>query len=116
MMRRFIAATSLVAIAVMPAFAVELGAPYEELNTERALPVVADMHANLNLYVRDSSAPFENLTLDRALPELPQEAAPVQLADAASLATPRADVGTASPEISFVSPWINDHNFIAPAQ
>jgi hypothetical protein len=114
-MKRLIAAVSFAALAV-PAVAVEVGAPYEELNIDRALPQVAENA--MTPYVRDASAPFEQTTLDRVLPALPPEN--IQLADATSASSTRLDVGiatvTPAEPLRVNSPWTNDHNFIAPAQ
>jgi hypothetical protein len=122
-MKCFIAAVSF-AIAGAPAVAAEVGAPYEQLNVDRALPQVAENVMAPD--VRDGSAPFEQLTLDRALPTLPQEAIQVaeniRFADATSVGSnTRSDVGIVrdapaeSPQNDH-QPWRNDHNFIAPAQ
>lgn len=53
--------------------------------------------------------PFEQLDLDRALPDIRVERSQV-----ASSGPTRSDVGAT--EAKDVSPWANDHNFIAPAQ
>ncbi|HEV3409067.1 MAG TPA: hypothetical protein VG095_02145 [Chthoniobacterales bacterium] len=109
-MKRFIAAISFAALAI-PATAVEVGAPYEELNLDRSLHEVA---ANA---MHDSSAPFEELTLDRALPSLPQEDAPVApIADASTVTGTRTDAEIAEYVSVVPSPWSDQHDFIAPAQ
>ena len=107
-MKRLIAALGLAAVAVS-ASAVEYGAPFEQLNIERALPQIG--FAAVNAYVADARAPYEQLAIDRALPNLPAEA--VHYASASG--STRTDASGAA-EASTVSPWANDHNFIAPAQ
>jgi hypothetical protein len=100
-MKRLIVATSLFAIVVVPSFGAEIGPPHEELNVERALPQIAETAAAP--HARNDSAPFEQLTL-------------IQLAEAPSLSSnTRSYAEIASAEVVIASPWINDHNFIAPA-
>jgi hypothetical protein len=89
-MKRFIAAVSFAVLAT-PAAAVEIGAPYEELNVDRALPEVV----------------------------LPQEDAPaMQIAEASSVTSTRSDIEIAQQEDVLVvrSAWLDQHDFIAPAQ
>lgn len=105
-MKRLIAAVGFTAVA-LSASAVEVGAPYEQLEVDRALPQIE--FAPVAAYVAGSSAPFEPLTIDRALPNL--DGQNVQLAQAAGGGT-RSD---ASAEVSAEPPWASDHNFIAPA-
>src|ERR1051326_7888535 len=67
-MKRLILASALSAVA-LSASAVEIGAPYEQLNIDRQLPNIE--FAPVEPYVADSRAPFEQLAMDRALPNLP---------------------------------------------
>jgi len=107
-MKRLIAALGLSAVA-LSASAVDYGAPFEQLNLDRALPNIE--FAPVAPYVADSRAPFEQVTLDRALPNLPSRN--TQFASAAG--GTRSDA-TAADETPAQSPWANDWNFIAPAQ
>jgi len=112
-MKRLIVATSLFAIVVTPAVAVELTPPYEELNVERTLPPIAETSAAP--YVPGRSAPFEQLMIDRALPVLPKGAPVTQPAEGSSFTGTRSKVGVAGAEVVAASPWTHDYNFIAPA-
>src|SRR2546423_5630033 len=67
-MKRLITALALSTVA-LSASAFEVGAPYEQLNVDRALPNIE--FAPVATYVADSRAPFEQLVIDRALPNLP---------------------------------------------
>ena len=107
-MKHLIAALGLSAVA-LSASAAEYGAPFEQLNLDRALPNLE--FAPVEAYVADSRAPFEQLTLDRALPNLPSRN--TQFASAAG--GTRSDA-TVVDEAPAQSPWANDWNFIAPAQ
>lgn len=116
-MKRFITAISLAMLSV-PAFAIDRGAPYEQLNVDRALPQIPQRA--VQPFVADSSAPYEQLTIDRALPNLPQRdgrVAPV--GDKVRFAGSGSTRSDASPDPIGVrkapSPWANDHNFISPA-
>ena len=109
-MKRLIAALGLSAVA-LSASAVDYGAPFEQLNLDRALPNLE--FAPVAPYVADSRAPFEQLTLDRTLPNLPTRN--TQFAAAAGSTRTDATVSDEAPAQS-QSPWANDWNFIAPAQ
>ena len=106
-MKRTLAALA-VSLFALSANAVELGAPYEQLNIDRALPNIE--FAPVAPYVSDAGAPFEQLAIDRALPNLRSQ----NIQFAASGST-RSDASTGS-EASAESPWANDYNFVAPAQ
>src|ERR1051326_2083390 len=73
-MKRLILASALSAVA-LSASAVEIGAPYEQLNIDRQLPNIE--FAPVEPYVADSRAPFEQLAIDRALPNPPVQNAQV---------------------------------------
>ena len=105
-MKRLILASALSAFA-LSASAVEIGAPYEQLNIDRQLPNIE--FAPVEPYVADSRAPFEQLAIDRALPNLPVQN--TQVAEVGS--STRSDASTG--ETSAQSPWAHDWNFIAPA-
>jgi hypothetical protein len=105
-MKRLITAVALSTVA-LSASAFEVGAPYEQLNVDRALPNIE--FAPVAPYVADSRAPFEQLAIDRALPNLPSRNAQF----AAVAGGTRSD---ASAEGTAESAWANDWNFIAPAQ
>jgi len=106
-MKRLILASALSAVA-LSASAVEIGAPYEQLNIDRQLPNIE--FAPVEPYVADSRAPFEQLAIDRALPNLP-----VQNAQFAAVAGSTQSDASAGGGVSAQSPWANDWNFIAPA-
>ena len=116
-MKRLITAITLAMLSV-PAFAIDRGAPYEQLNVDRALPRIPER--TFQPYVPDSSAPYEQLTIDRALPNLPLHESRMSSADdkvrfAGSSSTrsdaPADPIGARKAS----SPWENDHNFISPA-
>src|ERR1041384_6481489 len=67
-MKRLILASALSAFA-LSASAVEIGAPYEQLNIDRQLPNIE--FAPVEPYVAASRAPFEQPALHRALPGPP---------------------------------------------
>jgi hypothetical protein len=112
-MKRLITAFGFTLV-TLSASAVEVAAPFEQLDLDRALPTVD--FPGVKPYAADSSAPFEQLTLDRALPNVPSRKVPsrnVHFAESASGGT-RTDAGDGT-EAETESPWANDHNFIAPA-
>ena len=106
-MKRFIAAVSFAVLAV-PAFAAEMGAPFEQTELDRALPQV-EISATVYRNVDISSRPFEQTQLDRALPSISAEH--VRVASAGGNTASDASVG--SEPTGYV--WANDHNFISPA-
>ena len=98
-MKRFIAAISLAMLAA-PAFAADAGAPYEQLNVDRALP---------NLPERRSPVAASGATRSER-----QSASNVQGASNlhnGSNVAPNVNGGS----IWATGPWANDHHFIAPA-
>ena len=112
-MKRLILAAALAALAV-PAFAVEIGKPFEQTELDRALPEV-NIPAPAQRSVDSASLPYEMTQADRALPTFDSNR--VQFAAVsgstvsdASIATEAADAPKATQ-----SPWANDWNFIAPA-
>jgi hypothetical protein len=107
-MKRLIAALSLSAVA-LSASALEIGAPYEQLNVDRALPNIE--FAPVEAYVATSRAPYEQLSIDRALPNINFPSSNVQFAESANAGT-RTD---AYGHVETSSPWANDWNFIAPS-
>ena len=109
-MKRLIATLALSTVA-LSASAVEYGAPFEQLNLDRALPYIE--FAPVEAYVADSRAPFEQLAIDRALPNLPSRN--VQFAESAGGGTRTDASAGAQAPTSAESPWANDWNFIAPA-
>lgn len=118
-MKRHIAAIALALVAA-PALALEIGAPYEQLQIDRQLPNIA--FTPVQEYVADERAPYDQLAVDRALPNLSVER--TRFAEAASVGSTRSDVeisvGAAAnvPNGSGLAtgPWANDYAFIAPAQ
>ena len=111
-MKRFIAAVSFAVLAV-PAFAAEMGAPFEQTELDRALPQI-EISATGSRNVEISSRPFEQTELDRALPSIGGEN--VRFAAASGNTASDASVGN---EPAGYEPagyvWANDHNFISPA-
>jgi hypothetical protein len=108
-MKRLITAVALSAVA-LSASAFEVGAPYEQLNVDRALPNIE--FVPVAPYVAGSRAPFEQLAIDRALPNLPSRNAQF----AAAAGATRSDASAAAEATTeSASPWVNDWNFIAPA-
>jgi len=112
-MKRLIAAAALAALAI-PAFAVEIGKPFEQTELDRTLPEV-NIPAPVQRSVDAASLPYEQAQVDRVLPTF--DSTRVQFAAAsgstvsdASIATETADASRATQ-----SPWANDYNFIAPA-
>ena len=106
-MKRLIAAVSFAVLAT-PVLA-DAGKPFEQLDLDRALPNISVPAASETRYPFNGSAPYEQLTVDRALPDIRVERSQV-----ASSGATRSDVEIAT-EAKDVSPWANDHNFIAPA-
>jgi hypothetical protein len=106
-MKRLIAAVSFAVLAT-PVLA-DVGKPFEQLDLDRALPNIAERTVVGIEYPFGGSAPYEQLTVDRALPDIR-----VERSHLASSGATRSDVEIAT-EAKDVSPWANDHNFIAPA-
>ena len=106
-MKRTLAALA-ISLVALNANALEVTAPYEQLNIDRALPNID--FAPVQAYVADARAPFEQLAIDRALPNLRG-----QNVQFASTGGTRSDASAAD-EASVGSPWANDQNFIAPPQ
>src|SRR5258708_33195928 len=105
-MKRLILASALSAVA-LSASALEIGAPYEQLNIDRQLPNIE--FAPVAPYVAGSRAPFEQLAIDRALPNLP-----VQNAQFAQVAGSTRSGASAGGDVPAKSPWAHHWNFIAP--
>ena len=101
-MKRLIATLGLSLVAVS-ASAVEIGAPFDPLVRNRALPQIE--FAPVTPYVADSRAPFEQLAIDRALPNVPSRG--VQYAAAGSTVSDATEAGE--------SVWAQDHNFASPS-
>ena len=108
-MKRLIAALSLSAVA-LSASALEIGAPYEQLNVDRALPNIE--FAPVEAYVATSRAPYEQLSIDRALPNINFPSSNLQFAESADAGTRIDAYGHVE---STESPFANDWNFIAPS-
>ena len=106
-MKRTFAALA-ISLFSLNATAVEVTAPYQQLNIDRALPNI-DFPA-VPAYAADARAPFEQLAIDRALPNLSGQK--LQFASAGST---RSDASTAD-AAQAQSPWANDEHFIAPPQ
>jgi hypothetical protein len=106
-------ATLAISLFALNATAVEVTAPYEQLNIDRALPNI-DFPA-VPAYVADARAPFEQLAIDRALPNLSG-----QKVQFASTGSTRSDASTvdeaAAQSAQNQSPWANDEHFTAPPQ
>ena len=98
-MKRLIVTAALAALAV-PAFAAEVGKPFEQTELDRALPQV-NIPAPAQRDVDTASLPYEQAQVDRMLPTLDNSGAQ------------SATLGNASATAK--SPWANDWNFIAPA-
>ena len=95
----------------LSASAAEYGAPFSQLEIDRALSNID--FAPVERYVPDARAPYDQLAVDRTLPNLTSPG--VQVAEGPSSGTTLTDA-SATDAPSFESPWANDHNFIAPAQ
>jgi hypothetical protein len=109
-MKRIIAAVSFALLAA-PAFAADVGKPFEQLDIDRALPNVPERASSEIVYPFGGSAPFEQLAIDRALPNIPENSAMFASVGGST----RSDSEIATQE-GGGSPWANDHNFIAPPQ
>jgi hypothetical protein len=112
-MKRIIAATLLAALAV-PAFALDIGAPYEQTVQDMQLPDVKDPVVNdssssgATFFGIKEDAPYEQYRIDMALPNVKD---PV-VTQRTQVAGPA--VSGSSPEATGV--WAQDWNFIAPPQ
>jgi hypothetical protein len=112
-MKRLIAAVS-IAVLASSAFAVEIGKPFEQLDLDRALPNIPERQPSATVYPSGGSAPYDQLAVDRALPNIVVGGERTQFA--ATAGETRTDAtADAVEEKPAVSPWANDHNFIAPA-
>jgi hypothetical protein len=119
-MKRHIVAIALALVAA-PAMALEIGAPYDQLEIDRQLPNID--FAAVQPYVANERAPYDQLAVDRALPNLSVERtrfADRDLDVRAGVADTRR-FGEAAANVSNGSgwatgPWANDYHFIAPAQ
>jgi hypothetical protein len=113
-MKRIIAA-ALLASLTLPAFAVEIGAPFEQTQLDRQLPnvkdpVVADQASSGGTFFGlKAGAPYEQYRIDTALPNVKDP-----------VVTPRTQV--AGPHTGVygsseaTGAFANDWNFIAPPQ
>ena len=112
-MKRIVTAALLAALTV-PAFAVEIGAPFEQTQLDRQLPNVQDpvvtdsASSGGTLFGLKVEAPYEQYKIDMALPNVKDP-----------IVTPRTQVAgpvteLSSPEATGV--WADDSNFIAPPQ
>jgi hypothetical protein len=112
-MKRIIAAVLLAALTV-PAFAVEIGAPYEQTVQDMQLPNVKDpvvddsASSGATFFGFKEGAPYEQYKIDMALPNVKD---PV-VTQRTQVAGPA--VSGSSPEATGV--WAQDWNFIAPPQ
>jgi len=112
-MKRLIVAAALAALAV-PAFAVEIGKPFEQTELDRALPEV-NIPAPVQRSVDAASLPYEQVQVDRMLPTFDSNR--VQFAAASGSTVSDAAIATETADASqpTQSPWANDWNFIAPS-
>jgi hypothetical protein len=112
-MKHIIAAAVLAALTV-PAFAVEIGAPYEQTVQDMQLPNVKDpvvddsASSGATFFGFKEGAPYEQYKIDMALPNVKD---PV-VTQRTQVAGPA--VSGSSPEATGV--WAQDWNFIAPPQ
>src|SRR5262245_58399047 len=106
-MKRRIIAVAL-AVAASPALALDIGAPYEQVEVDRQLPNLE--FAPVAPYKADVHAPYEQLVIDRMLPDLPTRRQ--QFAGPAGGNT-RTDAGADS-DAAAESPCANDFHFTAP--
>jgi hypothetical protein len=116
-MKRIATAVLLASLAV-PALAIEIGAPYEQLNIDRQLPNVrepvidqsaaAGASAATNFSGFKAGAPYEQAQVDRALPSVKD---PVVRREGTRVAGPATGIDFTEA----TGPWANDWNFIAPA-
>jgi hypothetical protein len=112
-MKRLIAAAALAALAI-PAFAVEIGKPFEQTELDRTLPEV-NIPAPVQRSVDPASLPYEQAQVDRVLPTFDSNR--VQFAAVSGSTVSDASIATETSDASQAtkSPWANDYNFIAPA-
>jgi hypothetical protein len=112
-MKRLIAAVSL-AVLAGPALALEIGKPFEQLDIDRALPNIPEREASATVYPFGGAAPYEQLAVDRALPDIVVPGGRTQFAATAgeTRTDATADVAEGAPA---VSPFVHQHDFIAPA-
>jgi len=112
-MKRLIVAAALAALAV-PAFAVEIGKPFEQTELDRARPEV-NIPAPVQRSVDAASLPYEQVQVDRMLPTFDSNR--VQFAAASGSTVSDAAIATETADASqpTQSPWANDWNFIAPS-
>jgi hypothetical protein len=111
-MKRLIAAASL-AVLASSAFALEIGRPFEQIDIDRALPNIPERAPSASAYPFGGSAPYDQLAVDRALPDI---VVGDRTRFAATTGETRSDAEIEREEAPAVSPWANDHNFVAPAQ
>jgi hypothetical protein len=110
-MKRIIVALSLAVLAA-PAFAVDIGAPYSQLDVDRTLPnvkdpVVTQSHTESTLFGLPVGAPYSQLAINMTLPNVKDPVItgqPTQVAGPATLERSTEATGV----------WANDWNFIAP--
>lgn len=112
-MKRLIAAAALAALAV-PAFAVEVGTPFEQSELDRALPEI-NLPAQAQPSVDLASLPYEEMQVDRALPTFDAGRLHVAAASGSTVSDASIAAESDAPQAT-TSPWANDYNFIAPAQ
>jgi hypothetical protein len=116
-MKRFIAAASL-ALVTSSAFAAQIGKPFEQLDVDRALPDIAQAEASATVYPFNGSAPYDQVAVDRTLPNIAvtTERPTTERAQlAASAGETRTDAVNAAEEKPAVSPFAEQHDFVAPA-
>src|SRR5262245_47707524 len=106
-MKRRIIAVAL-AVAASPALALDIGAPYEQVQVDRQLPNIE--FAPVAPYKADEHAPYEQLVIDRMLPDLPTRLQQFAGLVGGGTRTDAGPDGYAGAE----SPWAKDFNFIAP--
>jgi len=119
-MKRFVAAVSLAVLATS-AFGLEIGAPFDQLAIDRALPNIPDRAPGPVEYPFGGSAPYDQLAVDRALPNIPEDrttfaATAGDTRSDAEIATDATPPDGQSASIWATGPWANDPHFIAPAQ
>jgi hypothetical protein len=111
-MKRIIAAALLAATATS-ALALEIGAPYEQLQIDRQLPNVKDplvkdtASGGATVFGLKAGLPYEQAQVDQQLPSVKD---PV-LVPRTQVAGPAVGIGVTEA----TGPWANDWNFIAPA-
>ena len=111
-MKRLILAAAVATLAV-PAFAVEVGKPFEQTELDRALPEVS-IPARAQHSVDPASLPYEQAQVDRMLPTFDTDR--VRFAALGGSTVSDASIATeADAAQATKSPWANDWNFIAPA-